>query len=169
MQSLFNQQFSTDRLELCQLNAKDSSFIQTLTNSEGWLEFIGDREIRSELAAVAYIQKIEDLPKAKYWKVVEKCDQQAIGVITLIKRDYLEDYDIGYAFLPDSFGQGYAFEATEVILKKALEKSASGSIYAVTKVTNLRSINLLTKLGFENIKSINPDGDEVDLFAIAKS
>ena len=31
----------------------------------------------------------------------------------LLKRDNLPDVDIGYAYLPEFWGQGYAFEAAD--------------------------------------------------------
>jgi len=157
MRSLFHQSFLTDRLELHALIKSDASFIHKLTNSPGWLEFIGDRNIANESDAINYIEKIADMPEANYWKVIEKNSGNSLGVITLIKRDYLEDYDIGYAFLPSSEGKGFAFEATLAILEKAILKSTRGIIYAVTKNTNEKSTLEISPIGmlFMNCAFLN--------------
>jgi len=168
MQDLFEQSFSSLRLTLQPLVPNDAIFIQQLTNSSGWIKFIGDRNIHSKEDAELYIQKIIDMPQANYWKVVVKKSEEPVGVITLIKRDYLDDYDVGYALLPSAEGKGFAFEGTEVILKKALQKSIMGKIYAVTKKANSKSINLLTKLGLSYSKTLDLDGDVVALYEIVK-
>jgi hypothetical protein len=44
--------------------------------------------------------------------VTLKGSGESIGTCGLIKRDELEDVDIGFAFLPQYRGRGFAFEST---------------------------------------------------------
>lgn len=168
MKNLFDQTFSSERLTLQSLITEDASFIQQLTNSPGWLEYIGNRKINNEEDAKNYIQKIAEMPEANYWKIVEKKNGKAVGVITLIKRDYLNDYDIGYALLPDYEGQGFAYEGSVEILEHAIGKSSQGVIYAVTKKVNIKSIKLLEKIGLSYARTLDLDGDIVELYEIRK-
>src|SRR5215218_9705823 len=91
----------TERLLIIPLATSDDSFILELVNTEGWISFIGNRNITSQVEAKAYIQKILENSNCSYWVVKLKEQQQSIGIITYIKRDYLEHHDIGFAFLPD--------------------------------------------------------------------
>ena len=139
---------STERLTLSPLNTTDARFIFELVNTEGWLEFIGNRNIGSEAKAIPYIQKILDNPNVTYWVVRLNDTGIPIGVITYIKRDYLEHKDIGFAFLPAFAKQGYAIEATKAVLNKLVSEQGLSNVLATTIPKNISSITLLKKLGF---------------------
>ena len=92
------QTLSTERLTLKRLSEDNADFILELVNSEGWIKFIGDKNIHSKQEALAYIQKITANQAIMYWSVKLNETQSTIGLITVIKRDYLEHNDIGFAF-----------------------------------------------------------------------
>ncbi|MDQ1096754.1 MULTISPECIES: GNAT family N-acetyltransferase [Chryseobacterium] len=148
----------TDRLIINELQAHDHLFILELVNSPGWLEFIGDRNIQTPDDAVDYIEKITGSPHIKYWTVRLKADDHPAGIITLIKRDYLEYYDIGFAFLPEYTGAGYSSEATRAVLETLPEEVLSDKIVAVTTEENSRSVRLLEKLKFTFESRVEADG-----------
>jgi Acetyltransferases, including N-acetylases of ribosomal proteins len=102
---------STNRLLLDILTLEDYQFIIQLLNTKGWIEFIGDRNVHSKDEAIAYINKILDSPTINYWVVRIKSENLPIGIVSFLKRDYLENFDIGFAFLPEFTGNGYAYEA----------------------------------------------------------
>lgn len=151
--------FQTTRLTLDQLSAVDAEFIYELVNTAGWVEFIGDRNVRSVADSHNYIQKILDNKNIIYWTVQLKEEQTAIGVITFIKREYLDHHDIGFAFLPQFSKSGYAYEAAKVVLDNALSNPLYPVILASTLPHNKNSISLLEKLGllFEREMEINND------------
>lgn len=139
--------FETERLFLKLLSKDDADFIFELVNTEGWLKFIGDRNIRSEADALLYIQKILDNKDIIYWLVKLKNDDDKIGIITFIKRDYLQYHDIGFAFLPRYFDKGYAYEAAMKVLEYVIPEYNLTNILATTVTANSSSIKLLTKMG----------------------
>src|SRR5947199_5066293 len=97
---------TTERLSLNALAIEDTDFIQELVNTQGWLQFIGDRNVHSKEDAINYINKINSSPNIQY-RVVRLTELQTpIGIISFIKRDYLEHFDIGFAFLPQYNGKG---------------------------------------------------------------
>ena len=106
----------TDRLSLDILTNEDYEFIISLLNSKGWIEFIGDRNVHSKEEAIIYINKILHTAHFHYWVIRQKSDNIPVGIISFIKRDYLEYYDIGFALLPEFSGNGYAFEAAKEVL-----------------------------------------------------
>lgn len=140
--------FITPRLLLDALNFSDVEFVRVLVNTPGWIEFIGDRKIKTHEDALVYIQKLMSNPNIQYWVVRLKSQNIPIGVITFIKRDYLDSHDIGFAFLPEYSGQGFAFEAASVVLDAAKSDPVHSRIFATTLKENVKSIGLLQKLGF---------------------
>lgn len=137
----------TPRLHLDTLAVKDQNFILELLNTPGFIEFIGDRQVRTVLDAETYVTKIIGDPSITYWIVRLKEDTQAIGIVSLIKRDYLPHRDIGFAFLPQFGNQGYALEAATAVLENFMHTDADSKILANPFPENLKSIQLLTRLG----------------------
>jgi RimJ/RimL family protein N-acetyltransferase len=161
----------TARLLLSEFDEADTAFILELVNSEGWLKYIGDRQIKTCEAAMAYIT---NGPRKSYEKhgfglyaVRLKDTGIPIGMCGLIRRDTLDAPDIGFAFLPAFAGMGYAFEAAAHTLQHAREVLMLERILAVTLPSNERSIHLLEKLGLKNEVTISFSGssDELLLYA----
>ncbi len=140
---------STDRLSIEPLTENDHQFIFELVNTEGWLTFIGNRNITSPAAASDYILRILDNENVCYWVVRLRENQVPLGIITFIQRDYLEHPDIGFAFLPNFSGNGYALEATKAILDALVERENLTRILATTIPENIKSIHLLKKIGLD--------------------
>jgi len=162
--------FETNRLQLCRLTLKDAPFILELVNDPAWIRFIGDRGIRTLKAAKEYIK---NGPKKSYaqfgfglYLVKLKDSDIPMGMCGLLRRDTLDDVDIGFAFLPQYTGKGYASEAAKVVLDHARNILGMKRILAITSVDNNNSIRLLEKLGFKFIKIIRltPDAEESRLF-----
>lgn len=138
----------TNRLILKLITIEDYSFIKTLVNTDGWIQFIGDRQIHTDEDAKNYIQKIINIQNFKYWVVTLKENNTSIGIITFIKRDYLEFYDLGFAFLAEFGKKGYAYEASNIVLEALKFDNSIQNILATTIPENSKSILLLEKLGF---------------------
>ena len=81
--------YKTDRLLLRTLTIADAAFIFELVNTAGWIQFIGDRNVHTNEDAKRYIQKILSNPDVNYRVVTLQDAQTAVGVVTLIKRNYL--------------------------------------------------------------------------------
>ncbi|TCZ78431.1 N-acetyltransferase [Paenibacillus albiflavus] len=162
----------TDRLVLRFLTPDDAEFMFELLNSPGWLEFIGDKGIKTVEDARDYILKgpVEMYNRLGFGLYLTelKADAVPIGVCGLIKRDGLEDVDIGYAFLPNFWGKGYAYESAAGVLAYGKEVLGINRIVAITSTDNLRSAKLLEKLGlqFERMVKLSNDGEEIRLFGM---
>ena len=161
----------TDRLILRELDVADAPLILALLNDPDWLRHIGDRNVRTLGDAEAFIR---DRLMAHYreggfgfWLVVAKADGAAMGLCGLIKRDGLDDIDVGYAFLPAYRGRGLAFEAAEAAVGYARDRLRLKRLVAITSEENIASARLLERLGlrFEGLKQVKPYGAS-RLFAI---
>lgn len=157
----------TDRLKLRLPTEGDAVFIQSLYNTEGFLRFVGDKHIRSRGDAVEYIRNnmlVMREAKSVCLLVVEsKSDSKQLGVCGLIKRDELDAYDIGYGFMPDSFGQGYGLEAGQAVVEYARQRSDIEELVAITSSDNEASKSLLNRLGFTYVKVQGQISDKIDL------
>ncbi len=141
----------TERLRLRELTLADTAFILALLNSPDWLEFIGDRHVKTDEQAKAYL---ENGPLKSYQdngfglSLVETKDHPiAIGMCGMIRRDYLESPDIGFAFLPEFIGHGYGYEIASATLTYAFDAWKLPKVCAITDPTNKKSIRLLEKIG----------------------
>jgi RimJ/RimL family protein N-acetyltransferase len=162
----------TDRLVLRRLSLEDAAFILELVNEPSWLRFIGDRGVRNLEDARRYL---ENGPLAMYarhgfglYRVELKEDGTPIGMCGLLRRDTLQDVDIGYALFPRFWGRGYAQEAAAGVLEYARKTLGLARIAAIVSPDNESSIKLLEKLGmtFERMVRMSGDTSEIKLFAL---
>jgi len=165
------QVLETDRLSLRRVGPDDAGFMYELMNDPGWLEHIGDRGIRSVDDARGYIR---DRLQAQYQRLgyglylVElKNPRTPVGLCGLVKRDWLDDVDLGFAFLPQFRGRGCALEAAAAMLEHAHAVLGLARIVAIVSPANRASIRLLQRLGMRLERRVTPPAEttEVCLFA----
>lgn len=163
----------TDRLILRRLTTDDAEFILELLNEPSFLRFIGDKGVRTLADARSYLLQG---PIASYnlhgfglYAVTRKEGATAIGICGLLKRESLPDVDIGFAFLPAFWSQGYALEAASAVKMYGLNSLGLRRIVAITNPDNEPSIKLLEKIGlqYERMIRLAEDGPEIKLFAFA--
>jgi RimJ/RimL family protein N-acetyltransferase len=163
----------TGRLVLRTIEATDAPFYLELVNDPAFHEFIGDRGIRTLEAAADAIKNGPVLMQAtlghSIYLVERKGEGTAVGMSGLIKRDTLDDVDIGYAFLPQYRGKGYAYEAAEAVLAHARRDVKLRRLVAIASPGNAASIALLTRLGlqFEQVVHLTPEDTGTNLYGIA--
>lgn len=163
---------SSERLIIRHLDLNDAEFIFQLLNQDSWLRFIGDKQIHDLDAARKYLT---EGPLAMYqqhgfglFAVQRKMDNQVIGLCGLIKRDTLPDIDIGFAFLDEFSGLGYAHEAALSIKDYAQNTLKLTRLIAIVNPANQRSMRLLEKIGlaFESQISLSEDKPCLNLMAL---
>lgn len=156
----------SERLIIRDALVSDAPFYFELFNDPDWIEYINDKGLRTLAATKAYLEDI--LPKNKalnglgFFTVILKETNTPIGTTTALQRDTLDFVDIGYAFLPQGRGKGYAKEATQVTLHYVKEKFKQEKVYAFTLPHNLRSQKLLKNLGFTYVGLKTIFGNEKD-------
>jgi len=162
----------TERLLIRRFNPDDAAFILELLNEPGWLRFIGDKGILTVEEARRYIERG---PMASYEAhgfglslVALKESGVAAGMAGLIRREGLEDVDVGFAFLERHMGQGYAHEAAEAVVAQGWDRFGLARIVAITTPDNERSIRLLEALGFRFERVFRMPGGDEDLNLYAK-
>jgi RimJ/RimL family protein N-acetyltransferase len=160
----------TERLILRHLTEDDAPFVLELLNEPGFIDNIGDREVRDLDGARRYVTEGAGESYRKYgyglWATVLKASGEPIGICGLVKREGLEDADIGYAFLARHWGRGYAKEAAAAVLDHARRVIGLPRVVAITKPANTGSIAVLEKIGlrFEGMIQLPGHEDENSYF-----
>ena len=158
----------TERLIVRQFECSDSAFIIQLLNDDFFIRYIADKNVRTHEDAINYLKQG---PMASYQRhgfglnlVCLKETLTPIGMCGLLKRDELEYPDLGYAFLPEYSGKGYAREAAENTLKTIMKTFSLDTVVAVTLPDNLRSNKLLETIGFSFKETIELSGSKNNLY-----
>ena len=142
----------TERLALREVTAEDAAFVLDLLNSPGFLENIGDRGVRTLDEARTYIAErvLGSYREHGFgmWLTEEKAGKRRIGLAGLVRREGLEMPDVGYAFIPDAWGRGYAQEAAAAVLAHAQGPMGIPKLAAITTPENFASMAVLRKIGF---------------------
>jgi len=166
---------NTPRLALRALSEEDAPFILGLLNEPSFIRNIGDRGVRTIEDAVAYI---ENGPLASYarfgfglYLVTLKSTGASIGICGILKRDALPEPDIGFAFLPAYWSQGYALESAIAVRDYARNAIGLQRLLAIVNPSNQGSIRLLEKLGFtyDSLTRLGPEAHDVKLYTCALS
>ncbi len=162
----------TSRLILRHLKIADADFILSLLNTKGFLDNVGDRGVRDVLQAETYLL---DGPLASYaqngfglYLVELKESGQSIGLSGLVKRPRFDSPDLGYAFLPEYWGKGYAIESAQAVLLHC-QTLGLKQVLGIVSLDNEASISVLEKLGMSYKETIvwEEDDSKVLIYGIA--
>ncbi|MED2838401.1 GNAT family N-acetyltransferase [Bacillus wiedmannii] len=158
----------TERLVLRWLDIKDAPFILELVNDPAWIQFIGDKRIKNLDDAKKYILNgpVDMYNKMGFglYLVERKEDFTPLGMCGLIKRDSLEDVDIGFAFLEKFRSKGYGFESASAVIDYGVQNLGMKRIVAITTIDNINSGKLLEKVGLQFEEIISDSGEDLKLF-----
>ncbi|MGR3774422.1 GNAT family N-acetyltransferase [Bacillus paramycoides] len=158
----------TERLILRWFDVKDAPFILELVNDPAWIQFIGDKGVRNLEDAKNYILNgpVDMYNKMGFglYLVERKEDLTPLGMCGLIKRDSLEDVDIGFAFLEKFRSKGYGYESAAAVMEYGKNELGLKRIVAITSIDNADSGKLLEKVGLRFEKIISGSGEDLKLF-----
>ena len=162
---------TTNRLIVRKLTLDDSPFFYELVNDTAWIKNIGDRNVQTLDDAEDYL-KDRIIPSYAnlgfgFYAVVEKQTNAITGISGFIKRDELQHVDVGFAFLPEYRGKGYAFESTNALMNYGKEVLGFKTILGIANNDNQRSHLLLEKIGlkFKAYIQLNNEDQEISLFS----
>lgn len=145
----------SERLIIREAKINDAPFYFNLFNDPDWIQFIGDKNLKTVEETERYLTdtlfKNSQLKGLGFFTVISKETLKPIGTSTALQREKLEFVDIGYAFLPEARGKGYAREATKLIIEYVRKTFQQEKVYAFTMPHNEASQKLLKKIGFKFI------------------
>ena len=158
----------TGRLNLREMSEADAAFILELLNDPGFIRFIADRGVRTLEGAARYIDErfAESYRQHGFglWLVEAKGEGVPVGICGLLKRgEPVPGVEVGYAFLPQFRGKGYAFEAASAAAAYARDVLGLPRLYAVVNPDNAASVRVLEKLGMKFERAVRLAGEESDV------
>ena len=162
----------TPRLTLRPMSLGDAEFVLRLFNEPSFIRYVGDKGIRTLEDAYSYIVTgpVESYGRHGYGLYVAqlKDPTETIGICGLLRREWLTDVDLGFAFLPEYWSRGYAFEAAAAVVAYARQAYGVSRIVAITSPDNAPSHRLLERLGFRFERVVRAPAEEQDvtLFAL---
>jgi len=160
----------TERLTLRCLVGADAPFILGLLNDPAWIRYIGDRGVRTLEAARGYLEDRIISMYRKFgfglWMVELKSGGKPAGICGLVKRDTLPEVDLGFAFMPEYRGLGYAYESALAVREHAVGALGMPRLLAITSPVNADSVRLLERLGFALEREMPWAGDEKDVVSV---
>lgn len=156
----------SERLALRQMKVEDAEFIFELVNEAAFIRNIGDKGVRTLEDARNYILNGPVASYAKFgfglYLVALRETGEAIGICGLLKRDSLEDVDIGFAFLERYRRKGFAYESAAAVMAYGRNALGLKRIVAITSPDNEGSIRVLEKIGLRFEKMIRMPGSDED-------
>ncbi|KGE16004.1 GNAT family N-acetyltransferase [Sphingobacterium deserti] len=157
--------FETERLILKPASPEDAVFFLQLYNTPKFIQFIGDRNLRTIEDAEQYIRnrfrpQIDRLGFGNYVVVLRE-NQQKIGAVGIFEREGLDVMDIGFSFLEAYEGKGYGYESAFYLKEIIQRQYGVQRISAITSKDNYPSQKLIEKLGLTFRKFVTlPDETE---------
>ena len=141
----------TARLEFRKWRADDFDLAMRLWGDPKVMQYIGGPYSREELAERLAREASNDATHGiQYWPLFAS---DAFAGCCGLKPHAPErhEYEIGFQFLPDFWGAGYAREAAEAAIAYAFETLQASALFAGCHPENAPSSALLTRLGFTQI------------------
>ena len=151
------QPIETERLILRKLEASDAERLFLLDKNAEVMKYLGVKTIND----IAETEKNINFIQNQYqengigrFAVIEKSSGLLIGwaglkFITEPINNHNRFYDLGYRFLPEFWGKGYATESAKAWLRYGFEKKNLHEIFAHAHSENHASNHTIRKLGFE--------------------
>ncbi|OJX31621.1 MAG: GNAT family N-acetyltransferase [Chryseobacterium sp. 36-9] len=167
----------TERLMLRKLAQKDIDNIFLLDSNPEVMKYVGVPPVTNKQESAKMINNILN----QYEKngtgrlaVIEKESNQFIGwsgikLLTEEVNGFKNVYELGYRFLPEFWGKGYATESAIASLDLGFNQLNTDKIYAYADVGNESSNRILTKLGFENKGTFLDKGDICNWYELEKN
>ncbi len=161
----------TERLRLRPMLETDAPFLLDVLNEPAFIRNVGDRGVRTVADAVRYMQERIIAQYERYhfgmWLVELTETSEPMGICGLIKRDNLEDIDLGFSFLERFWSRGFASEAAAAVLREGWDVIKLSRIVAIVAPHNDASVRLLEKLGFQLEKKVRLAPEEQELMLLA--
>ncbi len=161
----------TERLIVRTFNVDDAAFYFDLWKQASWVQYIGDKKFRNvddarESLLNGPMKMYADKGFSLYLMTLK--DHTPIGMCGLIKRDTLDDVDIGYGLLSVYEGKGYTLEAVRAVMEYAKNDLHLKRVVAITTTDNKKSISLLEKIGMRYEKMVKVPNDDEQLMLYGK-
>lgn len=156
----------TERLILREMVIDDAPDMLRLHSNHEVQKYTGEsvlttmEEIHNKIKEKTYDYKNHGFGR---WITLLKDGMQFVGWAGLAYLPEFDEIDLGYRFLPEYWGAGYATEASHAILAYGFDKLKLRRIIAIAMIENKASIRVMEKVGmqFDKYAPYEPGGEDV--------
>ena len=163
--------FVTKRLRVRHFTSMDADNYFALQGNADVMQYIRPPKTREESDTFLQEKILTASPRdfKGYWAVEEKDSRVFVGCFVIIPiPDDIEMTQLGYSFLPEHWGKGYASEVTKEGVNYFYNRTPLTEIYGVTEIPNIASQKVLLKAGFKQVESKWEGEKELLVFIIRK-
>lgn len=143
----------TQRLIFTTWNEGDRALAFALWGDHEVTRWVSGNDVLSEEEVEARLtQEIEREKQegVQYWPLFQKDSDVFIGCCGLCPYDSEENiYELGFLLTRDHWGQGYAQEAAQAVVRYAFDKLKVATLVASHHPDNEAACHILSQLGFE--------------------
>lgn len=160
----------TERLILRRFTPEDAEEYFPLMSDPEVLRYTGDKPLESveQVREMLLNRPIRDYGVVGYGRMacIEKSSSRLIGFSGLKYLEDLKEVDVGYRFVHDAWGKGYATESARVLMDVGVREHGLKRIIGLVDKRNTGSSNVLKKLGltFERATKIGDYPTDLDVY-----
>lgn len=166
----------TERVLLREMLSTDDLGMFELDNDREVHQYLGNQPITLLEQARENIENIRGQYRENgiaRWAVIEKSTGKFIGwaglkLITEPVNNHIDYYDLGYRFIKEYWGRGFATECAKASLKYGFEILRPGAIYAMAHIDNTASRHVLEKCGLTCLETFDYSGITKNWFTITR-
>lgn len=160
------------RLLLRRFTLDDAAAYLPLVSLPDVIRFTGEPALSSmdEVVQLLETRPIRDYELYRYGRMacIEKATGRLIGFSGLKYLHDMDETDLGYRFLPDAWGKGYATESASAIMEAQPTSFGLTRVIGLVEPENHGSVRVLQKLGLAYERRIAAEHHgELDLYAIS--
>ena len=155
----------TDRLIIRYFTLEDIDLVFEINNHPECILFNGWNSMSINKCKSVLQTWIDAYKLHSSWGVFcveERMTSEKVGMTFIYDHNETNEYEIGFRFRKDKWGNGYAQEITKEYLSYAKYKLKSKLVYAEVDSKNTNSLRIFEKMNFE--KKAHPNGESGVLY-----
>jgi RimJ/RimL family protein N-acetyltransferase len=153
----------TENLYLRRFTLDDAEAFWPLVSMPEILRYTGEQPQASidEVRNILGTRPLRDYATFGYGRMacIEKSSGRLVGFSGLKFVEELNEVDIGYRFLPDCWGKGYATESARVLVQHGADQYGIRRVIGLVQAENVASARVLGKLGLAFERTLTMPGD----------
>lgn len=153
----------TENLYLRRFALDDAEAYWPLVSMPGILRYTGEQPQASidDVRDILGTRPLADCATHGYGRMacIEKSSGRLVGFSGLKFLEELNEVDIGYRFLPDCWGRGYATESARALVRHGANEHGVKRVVGLVNPNNVASARVLEKLGLAFEREVTLKGD----------
>ena len=162
--------FETDRMIVQRFTAEDAEFFLQVNGNPAVIHFI--RPVKTREESDTFLQEnlnfyLDSSCLGRY-AVFAKDNGRFLGTFSFLYLSGDADFHLGYALVPEAWGQGFATELVRSGIPYFFQRTDKTTVFAITSAANIASQRVLLKSGFVYKGQVEEHGETLELFYVER-